>query len=116
MRGGYTAPRAFRRTTETFGYDVADYELYCDHDDTPMGDPLPGMPTVWVESHRIDVRGGEMTDRDGSFVRADDLWEDGEVFRTDEDADSPFTYMVACPYCLKDGRVSRMVACAPYAY
>lgn len=110
VRGGYTAPRAFRQTAEHL-YDNADFSLYCDADPEPQAEHLPGMDG-WqyaVERHYVDMRSGEATDRTGCFVRTDDLWEGGEWITEDAEGDK----YIPCPY---DGCGRPMSVDAPYAY
>lgn len=71
IRGGYTRPRIFKVYSESFGWSAADYTIY----------------TVDRKSEEVvlDIRGGEIIDRDGSYIGNDEplskwanFWEQAE--------------------------------------
>jgi hypothetical protein len=71
IRGGYTRPRVFEILTESFGFDTGDYSLF----------------TVDRKADDVclDIRYGEMTDRDGCYIGREDslynwanFWEEAE--------------------------------------
>lgn len=119
-RGGYTRPRAFRVLGDSFGWDMGSYSLYCDHEEEDP-DQLELFAAGWHETqHFAEVRGGEITDRSGSFndpwaAAGVEMWVD----TTDADYVGPETdrrYIAQCPYCAGQGRVHRpMEPNAPYS-
>jgi hypothetical protein len=91
VRGGYTAPRAFRPSTSEIT-DLVEwncYELYCTAE-PPQTEMLPGMPES--VPHHLSFR-SEWIHFDGSFDT--DPWDGREPVVEPEDADA----YVACPHC-----------------
>lgn len=112
VRGGYTRPRAFRMTGDTFGYDSNDFSLSCDWE-PPQDEQLPGLEG-WTERHYLDYR-GEWVTSGGSCTTTSDLWPDADYssdFVTEDDEGEP---VIWCPMCLERGERSRMTVHAPYA-
>lgn len=92
VRGGYTAPRAFRPST----YEVSDmvewncYELYCTAE-PPQAETLPGMPEA--VPHHLSYRNGDWILFEGSYDS--DPWHGQEpVVEAPHDGS-----YVACPHC-----------------
>lgn len=114
VRGGYTRPRAFRKTSESDLYDQNDFSLYCPGPPATNDIALPGMPEVREEQHALDFR-GEWITAEGSFETTQTLWPDAEYssdFVTEDEDGEP---VVWCPWCKRQGIDSRMTAHAPYA-
>ena len=92
VRGGYTAPRAFRVPGGYDGvYDMFDFDVYtlvCTAKNA--GTPLPGMPDA--EPHILDRR-GEWISYDGSYIP--DPWEGKDFPAENENGDT----FIPCPWC-----------------
>jgi hypothetical protein len=91
VRGGYTAPRAFRIAGESA--DMLDWDVYtlaCQSDRS--ADPLPGMPGI--TEHILDRRNGEWTTYEGSYEA--DPW-NNEEWTAEKDGET----FIRCPYCIE---------------
>lgn len=98
VRGGYTTPRAFKAPDGYWFYDWSDYSVFCtDRRMIPvegehryqsevvgvlgMDITIPVLQFVECD-WAVDIRGGEVSDRYGTWLRGDDIFgqtEDGRL-------------------------------------
>lgn len=90
VRGGYTAPRAFRVDCDPYNMlDFDNFTAVCTNPEDTI--PLPGMPDRSV--HALDFRNTEITNYEGEYVK--DPWDEGTMSMVTEDG----VKAVRCPYC-----------------
>ena len=84
-RGGFTSPKFFRGSL-SFLYDCNDFSVYCEGQEPPQRETLPGFPDTERQTHSWYFSGGAVYDQEGMSVDVVDF------SMNDDD-------IVECPTC-----------------